>query len=483
MKIHLDFDELQTPVHRARIDYAFRCFCAIYEHTPVSKADSVSADAWISYSKRSKVPGHVAVLRLPSLYIPRPSDVAAPRPVFMRTDGSILAFIHGSSDGTADWLAEIFEWLSCADEYSIGEKDSVGRIPFRKGLIGRNSLDPLVPRAAVAMQHLQQSLTVALNHNDRHASGPNGKTHCVVNTHDVDFLCTSRSGTSFRLAKNCLISCANRSPALACTQAFGAFRTALGGTAPFISLQSLADSEKQHGVSSSYYFLVCHSHRRDGNYEMTDPGVLSHLKYLRNHGMEIGVHNSYNCLDDPDGLAGQYHILSSLGFPAQGGRQHWLRLSIGKLIDAVQRAHAIYDASLGWNDQLGFRAGACFAFPPYDFSSERPATFLELPLVITDSALASVGNAPLAAKIAHQILESSRQSRGGCSLLWHPASFGGAQLPSWVGETFWTLMNISTQEGDTWLSAEKFLEQAHENYVAAGFLLGDKAHAQQYREC
>jgi hypothetical protein len=476
MKLHLEFDQSQAPVHRTRMDYAFRCFCAIYEHTPVPKADAVSADAWISYSDRSSAPTHLVLLQLPNLYSPRPAHIAAPRPQSIHMSGSALTVIHGNLHGKADWLGEIFEWLSCADEYSVAERDSVGRVPFKNTLIGRNFLDPLIPRAAVAMQYLQKSLTQATGQIERPG---NGKSHYVVNTHDVDFLSCSRSWTSYRLAKNSLISCVNGSPSLGGTQAISALRTAFGGTATFLSPQSLADSEIQRGVSASYYFLVAHSHRRDGNYQVSDPDVLKLLEYLRRAGMEVGIHGSYTCLDEPNGLATQYRILSCLGFTAQGGRQHWLRLSIDRLIDAVQRAHARYDASLGWTDKLGFRAGACFAFPPYDFSNERPANFLELPLVISDCALASVGNASLATQIAHQILKSSRQSWGGFSVLWHPASFRGAQLPAWVGDSFWTMMDIGTQEGDVWLSAEKFLEKAHEHYVAAGLLSSEGAHAHQ----
>lgn len=470
MKIHLDFDDSQTPVHRRRIDYAFRCFCAIYGHTPIPDSGSVSADVSISYSNRPRAQKYTVISKLPNLYRQRPADVSAPAPEFIRMNGSVLALIHGSNQGTADWLAEIFEWLSCADEYSIGERDPIGRIPFANTFIGRHSLDPLIPRAAVAMQHLQSSLTQAIGHCDAEGPRTNDKAHCVVNTHDVDFLSTSRPGTSCRLAKNCLISCLNRSPALACAQAIDALRTAFGGDAPFISLQSLADSEKRRGASASYYFLVSHSHRRDGNYQTTDPGFLSLLEYLRRTGMEIGVHSSYTCLDDPEGLEAQYRILSALGFQARGGRQHWLRFSIDRLIEAVERAHARYDTSIGWTDQLGFRAGACFAFPPYDFISERPAEFLELPLVITDSALAALGSPTLAAQTTNRILERSRCCSGGFSILWHPASFGGAQLPVWVGDSFWNLMDLSMQHGDAWLSAESFLEQAHERYATAGLL-------------
>ena len=415
-------------------------------------------------------PKQRSVVRLPNLYIARPVHLPAARPQSLRVNGSTVALIHGSANGKADWLAEIFEWLSCADEYSVVERDSVGRVPFAYTLAGRNSLDPLVPRAAVAMQMLQDQVRRVTGDADGANTPVNGLSHFIVNTHDVDFLPTTRRETVFRLAKNCVISLLTRLPSLAGAHAMSAVRTACGAPIPFLSPDALAKLEACHGASASYYFLVENSHRRDGNYNIRNDNTLTLLRELQSMGMEVGVHGSYKSLDEAYGLAVQYQTLAELGFKAHGGRQHWLRLTVERLIDSVQRAHALYDTSLGWTDRVGFRAGASFAFPPYDFSKERAATFLELPLVIADSALAAMGDITRAREIAEQVLERSRRGCGGVSVLWHPACFGGVQLPAWVGESFWSLMKCSKEKGDSWISAERFLEMTRERYVAAGLL-------------
>jgi len=46
-----------------------------------------------------------------------------------------------------------------------------------------------------------------------------------------------------------------------------------------------------------------------------------------------------------------------------------------------------YDSSLGFAETCGFRNGANFAFPPYDFEREGPCSFLEIPLAIMDGSL------------------------------------------------------------------------------------------------
>jgi hypothetical protein len=187
-------------------------------------------------------------------------------------------------------------------------------------------------------------------------------------------------------------------------------------------------------------------------------------------GMEVGVHGSYSSLDQHDRLRHEFLHCRALGFDPKGGRQHWLRFTLDRLIREVERAGAIYDASLGWGDQAGFRAGACFAFPPYDFEQERPATFLEIPLVIMDKALhvKGKGEETLYETAAKLLAASRRYGWGGISLLWHPTAFGGCQLSPEIGRVFWKLLDSQEAANDTWTSAADFVSAIRERYSRVG---------------
>jgi hypothetical protein len=65
-----------------------------------------------------------------------------------------------------------------------------------------------------------------------------------------------------------------------------------------------------------------------------------------------------------------------------------------ELFEALEDCEALYDASVGFSARPGFRAGAAFSYPPYNFREERAARLLELPLVIMDGALASSAHDP-----------------------------------------------------------------------------------------
>jgi hypothetical protein len=120
MRIFLEFIHSQTSLHRCRLSYAFRVFCAVYGHEPVfNPEESQSSDVWISYSSDSTGPKASRVLRLGTLYSLRPLTDPAPVPTAFGDHGEqTVLFYAGSAGNQPDWLAEIFEWISCADEYS-----------------------------------------------------------------------------------------------------------------------------------------------------------------------------------------------------------------------------------------------------------------------------------------------------------------------------------------------------------------------------
>jgi hypothetical protein len=138
------------------------------------------------------------------------------------------------------------------------------------------------------------------------------------------------------------------------------------------------------------------------------------------------------------------------------------------LIPALESAGAAYDCSLGWSNVMGYRAGACFAFPLYNFAEERASRFLEIPLVMMEQCLC-VEHEPYAA--ANALLDSSRKyGWGGVSVLWHPSAFDGGQLPVSVGRVYWDLLEARHELHDSWVSADTFMNKVQSRYINVGLL-------------
>lgn len=475
MRIALHLHPEQTHAHRARLLYAFRVFCAVYGHEPVVDGSSVQADVAIDYRPRRTRPPSVPTLHPSNLYRPRPPHVPAPPPTPLECAGERTVLFHPPRHGSLpDWLGEVFEWVSCADEFSVRARTPVGSVPYAHSYVGRHKLNVRRPYAAIAMRLLQRALCEVAPGSPLEPLSPVPTArHFIVCTHDVDFAPLGKWGSAWRLAKNAVIATAlSRSPALGLQQARHLLRLSTGGGNPLDQVPALLRGQIQRGVRASYYFLPDRRHRRDGNYRIVDPNIVEVMRSLERHGMEVGVHGSYTSLDRSAGLAAEFARVRRLGFAAEGGRQHWLRFTLDRLIPATEGAAARYDSSVGWSECIGFRAGACFPFPPYDFVHERPATFLEIPLVLMEGSLlnARIPESEWSAA-ADEVLAASRQyGWGGIAVLWHPTAFGGGQHPTGIGDLFWKLVDTRDQWEETWTSASAFVHAVQQRYVEVGLL-------------
>lgn len=480
MKIYIETPEYASPELRARLGYAFRLFCAIYGHRPVFEA-SAKRDLAIRYRDAG---AEAAIADARTVWLcrglrERDPRQPAPPPVKYSRDGlSTVLHYPPERSKAPDWLGEIFEWVSCADEHSVIERDRFGRVPFAASYAGRHGIDPRAPYAALAMRGLQQEICRLLPRTDEQPAVPEGLSgHVVVPAHDVDYFPRGRFSAVCRLMANAAGAMARRN-----RRSFGlglAWRAmqvaAAASNDPLDRIGPLAEREFRLNIAATYFSFARNEHRQDGGYTASEESVAETMRWLKARGMEIGLEGSFTSLDDADSdeprrLREEAHALAPLC--VAGGRQHRLRFTIPKLLAAVESAGLEYDASIGWPDRIGFRAGACFAYPPYDFANERAARFLELPVVVVDEALQAPRGreGQLFHDVAQMIGASRRSGWGGISLLWHPTAFGKGRLPEEVGEIYWRLAEDRLRWNDAWMTASRFVDTVRCRYVEAGLL-------------
>jgi len=450
LSVRLVFPPGTEPLVRRRIGYAFQVFCAVYGYSPANNG----AGATLVYGQ------HVQ-----AGYRPRPISEPAPLP---RITAGGPRF-HGE----ADWLGEIFEWLSAAHEYSTTQTDAVGRIKYEQTLHGRDGLDPLVPYAAVAMR--------ALNECIRAQAGPEWPTAptspwpqhggcAIAATHDIDFLPLRFRQNANRFLKDAVIALIiKRDVGLAVRILQRALRAWSGDRGAVDSVGAVLQREQAAGMESSWYVLPRRGHRRDGSYDLRDPAVHRWLARLKHAGAEIGLHGSYTSLEFAGGLAAEYLALRRAGYAAVGSRQHWLRYRThAGLLNEIRAAGGWYDCTFGYRDQPGFRHGACFPFPPYDFTTESAFPVIELPLMLMDATLDDLrrrGGNPVTA--GERALAATREfGWGGTSVLWHDTTFGLAPMRPETGELYWRLK----AGNDRWMRAADLVEAVWPRYADAGLL-------------
>lgn len=80
-----------------------------------------------------------------------------------------------------------------------------------------------------------------------------------------------------------------------------------------------------------------------------------------------------------------------------------------------------YDASVGFADRTGFRAGTSMPFRPWLFAQQREAELLEIPLLAMDGTLLSYMKLDPEAAFANlrELVATCRAFGGVFTLLWH----------------------------------------------------------------
>lgn len=163
----------------------------------------------------------------------------------------------------------------------------------------------------------------------------------------------------------------------------------------------------------------------DTGYNPRDPRILSFISELRELGAEIGIHPSYKTYDSESLFKKEVTRLREvLRETNVGGRQDFLRWN-PKNWRVWETCQLAYDNSLGFADQIGFRAGTAYPYRPWWWQEERELNLLEIPLQAMDSTLFYYCNmnAEQALHALRDCINRCRIVGGVFSLAWHNTTF------------------------------------------------------------
>jgi peptidoglycan/xylan/chitin deacetylase (PgdA/CDA1 family) len=212
--------------------------------------------------------------------------------------------------------------------------------------------------------------------------------------------------------------------------------------------------EREHDVRSTFYFVPSTSSgSRDPAYDIADPEVSSIIGRLQEAGWEVAVHGSFQSYADASQLIYERHRLADIaGVELWGIRQHYLRLMVPQTFRAQAKAGLVYDASLGYPDVLGFRAGAASPFWVFDAQDQRQLPLLELPLTVMEGALFWDLGCESQEAVQHtlELLNTVRQVQGLGTLLWHQRVWDVQRYPGW-GDAYAALLQYVRNEGEAWV--------------------------------
>ncbi len=462
---------------QSRVSYAFRVFAAIYNYRVVDTATDGQAIC-LEYGQKPSPENAATRFHIPARYRPRSWESETRQLGKFRYANEDMHISHGVDEttGKPDWLGEIFEWISSSYEKCIKKRDSIGRIPFCEMVFSKQGICPRKPYASLLMAWLENTLRNG-NGVEALAKAPSpmaGAEHIVICSHDIDFYHVKRTSTLVRLLKNLGISLHTSPSGSFFASNLNLLAHLTGGKQVGDFLPAMLERIGKRGFQSTLFVVPQPSHRRDPNCALRQ--LIPHLSVATGKGFSIDLHGSYASVIDngtlrPEALA----LEQAVGQKPNGNRQHWLRFdSHEKLFRAIEAADLKFDSTLGFSDMVGFRNGASFAFPPYDFKNEKPYRFLEIPLALMDVNIEAASRALREdpQRLAEEVLAQSRRlGWGGISVLWHNP-MEPLHVPKEINRVFWDSAPTNGAGPERWMTAEQFMALCLSRYQNAGLMEG-----------
>lgn len=186
-------------------------------------------------------------------------------------------------------------------------------------------------------------------------------------------------------------------------------------------LREIVGLAKNRNLDAAVYWKCTGAGPHDTGYDPRHPRIKSMISSFREMSVELGVHPSYQSFDSPAKFRKEIADLRELlGDGALGGRQDFLRWRPDTWIQ-WEAAGMAYDASLGFADHIGFRAGTCHPYHPWLLSLGREAELLEIPLLVMDSTLLGYMRLRPAQtlQMVRDCIASCRTVGGVFTLVWH----------------------------------------------------------------
>jgi hypothetical protein len=232
--------------------------------------------------------------------------------------------------------------------------------------------------------------------------------------------------------------------------------------------QSVAVEAHRHAVAS-YFFTVppwgsrsrydCVYAPEDRcRFRGTRMRIVDVMRVLAEEGFDVGLHGGYGSGLQPAALTTERARLQGEGmFAITSTRQHFLHWDVRTTPGLQEEAGLTVDSSLGFNGNIGYRAGTALPFHHFDVINGRRLGLLEVPLVVQDTALlmpAALNLRPVAAReVVERLMDTASSLGSAITLLFHPDKFA---RPEWLALYEFALDHALARGG--WLTSLQALD-------------------------
>lgn len=195
---------------------------------------------------------------------------------------------------------------------------------------------------------------------------------------------------------------------------------------------------KLHHVKPLYFILLGDYGKFDKNLSHKNPAYISLIQLLDQHA-EICLHPSYESARNEDQLSIEKSRLEQiLGRQVVKSRHHYIKIDLPKTYRQLIKAGFKEDFSMGYPNQVGFRAGTATPFYFYDLIEEKITDLKVFPFVAMDTTLKKYLHIKSkdVGSYLQPILDEMKEVGGNFIFIFHNESMGGQRVWKNWGEVY-----------------------------------------------
>ncbi len=274
-----------------------------------------------------------------------------------------------------DPIAGIFYLLTCAEEYSVAQKDKHGRVSasdlsyVQRGYAG-------IPLADRLVEVLAKAVWNAAGFN----GSPTMKTEAGYSSLDIDQVYAVQGKSLYKQIGNLGRETLSRGFAAGQAVAIGLVR----GKDPFDQFEWLQAQHEMRGLRPYIFVLMGYENQLDQAWKPGHHAWPSFIQRLKGWSY-LGIHPSYHTSQDDALLKAEKLRLEELiGTSVNRSRQHYLKVAWPKTFQSLLASGVSEDYTLAWADCLGFRMGTARSCYWYDLTRDVKTTLRLYPPTIME---------------------------------------------------------------------------------------------------
>lgn len=324
---------------------------------------------------------------------------------------------HPDSDLPFDLFAMVFYLISRYEEYLPFDADAHGRFTAKQSIAYQYGFlhQPIINQWAIKLKELIEE-----KFNIRFLSPPS--SFCYLPTYDIDMAWAYRhrnwKRTIGAYAQDVVF------------QRWGflseRFKVHLFKTIdPFYTFDDINQWHTSSSYQPLFFFLLGDYGKYDKNINPENEDFRQ-LIYQLHKQYQTGIHPSYSSNISFHQLSKEIKRLEEITHErVQRSRQHFLKLHLPQTYQNLIKAGITADYSMGYAEDIGFRASIATPFPWYDLQKEEETKLIIYPFQIMDVTLQQYLklSPDEALKYIKPIIQVTKEVNGTLLTLWHNSSF------------------------------------------------------------